>query len=85
MTTVSLRDEVQKALGVEWEGFKARHPRLAAVIDETLLVEQAVMSIADDPSFRNAIEQAAAVAGGASFIEDAVKTFAGNWIGKLFG
>jgi hypothetical protein len=84
MTSISLRDEVQKALGVEWQAFQSRHPRLAAVIDQTLLMERAVMCIADDPAFREAIEQAAAMATSAEIIEEAVKKFIGDWIVKLF-
>lgn len=84
MTSLSLKDEVQKALNVEWQGFASRHPRLAQFIDQNLLMEQAVASIGEDPAFRAALDEAAGLATAASAVEEAVKKFVGDWIGKLF-
>jgi hypothetical protein len=85
MTSISLKDEVAKALAAEWESFRSRHPRLAAVIDQTLLTEQAVACIADDPAFRAALEKAGALASGASIVEEAVRRSVGEWFERLFG
>lgn len=84
MTSISLRDEVCKTLAVEWQGFRQRHPRLAAVIDQNILLEQAVACIADDPGFRAAMEEAAGLATSASLVE-AIRKFVGDWLGGLFG
>lgn len=85
MLSVSLREEVQKALGVEWKGFAERHPRLAEVIDQNLLFEQAAACIADDAQFQAAMAEAAGLAQAGSIIADAVKRFVGQWLGKLLG
>lgn len=80
--TISLRDEVQKALAVEWPKFAADHPRLAAAVDQTLLVEQAVASIADSAEFRSAMEEAATAQSG-GWLTDLVRQFVMKWVGKL--
>ena len=84
MLTANLKPEVQKALGVEWEAFRSRHPRLAEVIDQDLLLEQATACIADDAAFRAAIDQAAALGAAAGIIQEAVRKFVGDWMGKLW-
>jgi len=58
MSSINLKDEVQKVLASEWNGFVTRHPRLAEVIDQQLLVAQAVASIADDPEYQRALREA---------------------------
>ena len=58
MSSINLKDEVQKVISAEWRGFAQRHPRLAEEIDQSLLVEQAAASIADDPDYQRALREA---------------------------
>ena len=83
MQSISLRDEVQKALAVQWQQFAQRHPHLAAVIDRTVLVEQATTSLGDDPQFRQAINAASAAGLTAQAVAEIVERFVGGWLGKL--
>ncbi len=83
MMIINLREEVAKALKVEWNGFAERHPRLAEAIDQTMLVEQAVTELADDPEYRQAMETAAAVQMGAGALSDLVQRWIGKWLRTL--
>ena len=83
MNRVELRNRVRSAVGVEWSTFAQRHPRLAAVLDEDLLVEAAVQSLADDPEFRTAMDQAAAVGMGAQVLGDVAQRYVREWLDKL--
>jgi hypothetical protein len=84
MIAINLRDEVQKVLSLEWRAFAEQHPRLAEVIDQTVLVEQAVASIADDPDFRKAMDDAAVAGIVAGTIPDLISRFVGDWLRRLF-
>ena len=58
MNAIDLKDEVLKALRTEWPAFAAAHPKLAAVLDETVLIEPAMQSLAARSLFyRNLILQ----------------------------
>ena len=80
MNTIDLKSEVAAAVRDEWPAFAARHPRLAAVLDETLLVEQAVASIRDDPDYREAMETAATVGAGCDVVAAVVRRLVGRLI-----
>ena len=60
MITANLKDEVQRAIESEWPGFEQNHPRLAAIIDQNLLAEQAAASIVDDPECQQALQDSTA-------------------------
>ncbi|MGE5608346.1 MAG: hypothetical protein ACM359_03765 [Bacillota bacterium] len=83
MLSISLRDEVQKAVSSEWKAFVERHPRLAEVIDQTLLVEQATTNLADDSEFREAMENAAVAGATAQALIDMVRQFVQGWLKRL--
>ena len=83
MNWVELRNRIRSAVEVEWATFAERHPRLAAVLDEDLLVEAAVQSLADDPEFRAAMDQAAAVGMGAQVLGDVAQRYIREWLEKL--
>ena len=51
MNAINLRDQVRQAIQSEWPTFAANHPRLASALDETVLVEPAMQSLADDPEY----------------------------------
>ena len=56
--TQMLRDVVEERLNRRWSEFAASHPHLAEVIDRTRLVESAVQSLRDDPTFIAAMREA---------------------------
>jgi hypothetical protein len=60
MTTIDLRREVARVLMDRWPEFASAHPRLAAVIDQQLLVEQAAHRLAADPAYQRAMARALA-------------------------
>ena len=61
MNRIDLKEHVRRAIQSQWPAFAESHPRLAGVLDETLLVEQAAQCLADDPDFQATMHQAAAV------------------------
>jgi len=83
MLSVSLRTEVQKVVAGQWSEFAQRHPRLAAAIDQTLLVEQATATLADDPEFRDAIETATMANPTARSIIGVIEQFVVDWLRRL--
>ena len=83
MSSINLKDEVQKILAVEWRGFTERHPRLAEVIDQSLLVEQATASIADDPDYQRALREAEGMEWSANVAVELVGGFVKDSLKKL--
>ncbi len=83
MLTISLKDEVQKVLSRQWRAFAQEHPNLAAVIDQSLLVEQAATCLQDDAEYREAMELASSAGAGASVVVDLVERFVTTWLRKL--
>lgn len=61
MNTIDFKSEVTRAIQSEWRVFEQYHPRLAAVIDQSLLVEQAMISLMDDPEYQHVMNQAASM------------------------
>jgi len=74
---------VQRVLAGEWRGFAQRHPRLAEVIDQSLLVEQATASIADDPDYQRALREAEGMEWSADVALELVSGFVKDWLKKL--
>ena len=83
MSSINLKDEVQKVLAGEWKGFVERHPRLAEVIDQSLLVEQAAASIADDPDYQRALREAEGMEWSANVAVELVSGFVKDWLKRL--
>jgi hypothetical protein len=83
MLTVSLKDEIQKVLSRTWPAFAQDHPNLAAVIDQTLLLEQAAACLQDDAEYREAMELASITGLGGSAVVDLIERFVKGWLGKL--
>ncbi|HEX8323595.1 MAG TPA: hypothetical protein VF595_06735, partial [Tepidisphaeraceae bacterium] len=46
---------VAAAVAVRWDDFARRHPALANVIDQTLIIENVADDIAADPAYQEAI------------------------------
>ena len=83
MNTIDLKDEVRRAIQSEWPAFAAAHPKLAAVLDETVLAEPAMQSLADDPEYAEAMATAQAVGAGAEVVADTVGRFVRRWLRQL--
>jgi hypothetical protein len=83
MSSINLKDEVQKILAIEWRSFAERHPRLAEVIDQSLLVQQATASIADDPDYQRALREADGMEWSANVAIELIRGFVLDWLKKL--
>ena len=83
MNAIDLKDEVLKAIRTEWPVFAATHPNLAAVLDETVLIEPAMQSLADDAEYMEAMATADAVGAGAQFLADTISRFVRQWLRTL--
>lgn len=83
MNKIRLKEEVRLAIHQQWDAFAAEHPNLAQVIDQELLVEQAMQSIADDPEYRTAIQQSQAVGIGMEALVSFVERFVVRFLREL--
>ena len=84
MSSLNLKDEVQKVMSAEWRGFSERHPRLAEVIDQSLLVSQATASIADDPEYQRVMREATGLEWSADVALELVRGFVRDFLRTLF-
>ena len=83
MDTIDVKEQVRRAVASEWPRFEQNHPKLAAVLDETLVVESAVASIADDPEYREAMDAAGAIGTGAEVVASVIQRLVGQWLRQL--
>ena len=83
MNTIDLKNEVAAAVRDEWPAFAARHPRLASVLDETLMIDHAVDLISDDDEYRQAMQTAAEVGAGMQVVADVVRRLVAKLIRTL--
>ena len=83
MNTIDVKEEVRRAIGREWPAFAQQHPRLAAVVDETLLLEPAMTALGDDPEFAEAMQTAAAVGAAGDVIATIVSRVVNKWLQQL--
>jgi hypothetical protein len=82
-TTIDLKNEVAAAVRDEWPVFAERHPRLARVTDETLMIDHAVDLISDDEEYRQAMATAAEVGAGMQVVADVVRRLVAKLIRTL--
>jgi len=83
MNTIDLKEHVRRAIKRDWPAFASAHPRLAAVLDESLLVEQATQSLSQDPEFQHALHRAAAAGVIAEVLTDLVPRRVTAWLRAL--
>ena len=83
MSQVAIRDQVREAVGMEWPAFEARHPNLASLLDQEAIVERATSQLADDPEFKKALDEAAAVGMAAQTAIGLVRGFVQDWLARL--
>ena len=80
MTRINLKEEVRRAIRSEWEGFAARHPRLAKVLDESLLVEEVCESLVRDAEYQAAMNDAVAAGLAVEAVGDLLRRFVQRWM-----
>ena len=83
MTTPPAQHFVTQAVDMEWPAFEARHPNLAGLLDPAAVTERAVAHIADDPEYRRAIAEAAALGMGNEAAAHLARTFVHDWMARL--
>jgi hypothetical protein len=83
MNAIDLKDHVRRAIGAGWDEFARAHPLLSQAIDQDVLVEQAVSSLADDPDYKSAMEQAQAIGIGMTAVESFVARFVSRFMRQL--
>ena len=83
MSQIAIRDQVREAVGMEWPAFEARHPNLASLLDQEAIVERATSQLADDPEFKKALDEAAAVGMAAQTAVGLVRGFIQDWLARL--
>ncbi len=83
MSQIAIRDQVREAVGMEWPAFEARHPNLAGLLDQEAIVERAASQLADDPEFKKALDEAAAVGMAAQTAVGLVRGFVQDWLARL--
>ncbi len=83
MGSIDIKESVRRAVAMEWPRFATNHPRLAQVLDETLVTESAIQSIADDPEYQEAIATADAMGAGAEVIASVIQRLVGKWLRLL--
>ena len=83
MTRIQLKDTVRAAIHSGWDAFAQDHPRLAEVLDEQLLVEQATQSVEDDPQYQEAISRTSAAEMEVDGLFELVQNLVTRWLWGL--
>jgi len=83
MTRIELRRQVAQAIRQDWPAFAESHPKLAAVLDRMLLVEEAARALEEDPHYLAVMDQALAQGAAAQAVTDLVSHFVNDWLRRL--
>lgn len=83
MDSERMREQVRKALGMQWDEFAARHPALARELDQEILTERCVRELREDQGFRDAMRDLDAMPLFVGDIEKVIVRIVGMWLGKL--
>jgi hypothetical protein len=84
MNNIDMKAHVIKAIQTQWPSFAANHPHLAAAVDQTLLIEQGVAMLADDPEYQHALLAADASTVAVDVLSEIVSRIVARWLGKVF-
>jgi hypothetical protein len=68
---------------MEWTAFARAHPRLAAVMEESLLVDAAVESLSDSVEYQETMADAMAMGTAAETMSEFVGKFVKRWLKAL--
>lgn len=80
---IDLYTEVAAAVAIRWDEFAIRHPNLARVIDQHLLVASAVESLQRDPTYQATLANARSQGASIETIVRIVDRFVVEWMKKL--
>ncbi len=58
MQSLDLQQLITTCINQSWPEFEREHPRLAAILDRSLLLEEAQRQLEHDPAYQQAIAQA---------------------------
>ena len=83
MTTIDLKATIRSAVAAEWPAFAERHPHLAAVMDQDLVVETAADRLADDAEYKETMEAASAIGISAGMVQNYVVDFVAKFLKLL--
>lgn len=83
MKTIAMRELVQQAVRDSWPALAARHPRLAEVLEESVVVDAAIKQLADDTEYQKAMAEAAAVGLAAEVAGDLVRRFVEQFLRRM--
>ena len=83
MNTIDMREQVRQALSREWPTFAAAHPRLANVVDETLLLEPAMKALDEDEEFQETMRTAAEIGAAGEVVANVVSRVINKWLLQL--
>ena len=83
MNRDQMKAKVSDAVEASWPQFQAEHPALAQVIDQTMLCEHVVESLAKDAAFNSAYETAVSTSAGAKVFADLVSRFVQAALARL--
>lgn len=80
-----LRRQVSAAVAQRWPDFASSHPRLAAILDEEIIVDHVTDRLQDDPAYQDAMAHAAAVGRTTDAVRKVVERFVGQFLRELLG
>ena len=83
ITASQTRELVRDAVGMEWETFAARHPRLASVLDRETVIHTAGAELEDDADYQRAMNEATAAGMGVAALAHVVRSFVRDWLLRL--
>jgi hypothetical protein len=82
-TEQDLKPLIESALQQSWSEFAERHPRLAGVLDARAVQLSATQSLAADPAYRKAIDDAITAQATLETISDIIATRVRKWFERL--
>lgn len=82
-TEQDLKPLIESALQQSWSEFAERHPRLADVLDARAVQLNATQSLAADPAYRKAIDDAIAAQATLETLSDIIATRVRKWFERL--
>jgi len=80
---INLKEAVRSAVLREWPAFEASHPKLAAVLDEDLVISGAIEVISEDPDYKCAMDSAVAAGVVADSVVELIHRLVGRWMKTL--
>ena len=83
MSLIDSKPYIERAILNEWSAFAENHPRLAAALDQQMLIEQATAQLTADPEYLKAMDQAAAANLAADSLLALVSRFVRQFLARL--